>query len=113
MAMIEKREKFKKKIEATKDQYFPNGTLEVLNERVNFLKIRISFREKLFMDIYYNSVNNRTDYALIKDKKRIFGCDNVGEWHIHPFESPEEHRKCDEPTVEEIFERIKKIIEEL
>lgn len=113
MTVIEKRENFKENIEAAKDQYFPDGTLVVLKERVIFLKIRILVTEKLFIDIYYNSANNRTDYALINDKKRIFGCDNVGDWHIHPLENPEEHRKCDEPTVEEIFERAKKIVERL
>lgn len=111
--MIEERDKFREKIEATKEQYFPHGELKILNERLNFLKIRISFKEGLFMDIYYNSANNRTDYALIEHGKRVFGCDNLGGWHIHPFENPQEHKRCDEPEIEEVFEMIMDVIERL
>lgn len=111
--MIDERGKFREKIETAKEQYFPHGKLEVMDERLNFLKVRIVFKEELFLDIYYNSANNRTDYALIEHGKRIFGCDNLGGWHIHPYENPDVHKKCAEPKVDEIFERVKKVIGEL
>ena len=32
-----------------------------------------------------------TAFALIHQGQRIFGADNTGGWHIHPFAAPERH----------------------
>jgi hypothetical protein len=58
-------------------------------------------------------MNDRTDFALIKNGKRIFGCDNLGGWHIHPLRNPDEHESCKEPEIEDIFKKVKNIIDEL
>ena len=54
-----------------------------------------------------------TDFALIERGKRIFGCDNLGGWHIHPFRNPDEHERCEEPEIEDIFKTVRNIIDEL
>lgn len=71
--MIERREEFKREVENEKERALPSTELEVLRERINLLKIRIHFSERVFLDIYFNSQNGRTDYALIEKEKRVFG----------------------------------------
>jgi hypothetical protein len=104
--VIEKREKFRSRVESLRDKYFPQSNLRIINERMNFLKMRIFFREELFLDIYYNSMNDRTDFALIEHGKGIFGCDNLGGWHIHPFNNPDRHESCKEPEIEMCEDRL-------
>jgi hypothetical protein len=41
--------------------------------------------------MFHNQETGTTAFALIKDEKRIFGADNTGTWHLHPFEKPEPH----------------------
>jgi hypothetical protein len=53
------------------------------------------------------------DFALIHHRERVFGYDNLKEWHYHPFESPEKHIPCEEPALEKIIEEIKKVLEML
>jgi len=53
--------------------------------------------EGIFIDIFYNEVNGKTSYALIQDNRRIFGADNTGGWHWHPFNSPDSHHFADTP----------------
>lgn len=74
-----------------------------------FVKIRIFLNvEKMFIDVYYNSGTWKTSFALINQGKRIFGADNLGFWHIHPFENPNEHKK----TIKITFKKFLKEIEE-
>lgn len=79
--------------------------MELCNNRffpkINFLKIRIKLRENIFIDIYFNAENDRKDFALIYNNERIFGYDNLKEWHMHP---------CEEPTLKQIFKEISEII---
>jgi len=96
-----------------KTKYFPNSEIEILRERLNFLKLRIKFRERLYFDIYYNSSNDRIDFALIMEGKRTFGYDNLGGWHKHPVENPEMHKYCEKPDIEEVFREIRDIISDL
>ncbi|WP_456474236.1 hypothetical protein [Candidatus Pyrohabitans sp.] len=110
MRDIEKRISFKCKILDLKNSYFPQAKFKIIKERLNFLKIRVIFQEKVFLDIYYNSSNDRIDFVLIKDGKRIFGYDNLGGWHKHPFENPFKHKRCKKPEIMDIFKEIRDII---
>ena len=71
------------------------------------VKSRIFLIDESFVEIYYNSDNGKISFALIKDKERIFGADNLGFWHIHPFDNPEKHIKCDEIKLEMFIEKVK------
>lgn len=60
------------------------------------VKIRIHLsNNNSFIDVFYNSHTSTIAYTLIENEKRIFGVDNTGGWHIHPFENPEEHIPSD------------------
>lgn len=67
----------------------------------------------MFIDIFYNPKNDRTDFALIHNTQRIFGYDNLGGWHRHPAESPESHISCDEPPLEQVFQEMKEVFSTL
>jgi hypothetical protein len=77
------------------------------------VKVRIELEEDILFDIYYNAENDRKDFAIIYKEKRILGYDNLGEWHKHPFENPNDHLKCEEPDIEEIFREIVDILGKL
>jgi hypothetical protein len=61
------------------------------------LKIRIAIADDEFLDLFHNAETGRTDYALIRGNQRIYGADNAGGWHIHPFEDPSRHEPLDGP----------------
>jgi hypothetical protein len=46
-------------------------------------------------------------FGLIHNNQRIFGYDNLKEWHFHPYESPSEHILCDKPSIDKIISDIK------
>lgn len=71
------------------------------------VKSRIFLADSSFIEVYYNSENGKTSFALIENNKRIFGADNLGFWHIHPFDNPEKHIKCNEIKMEDFIGKIK------
>lgn len=74
-------------------------TVENLNTEIYedvIVGCRVFLIDKSFGDIYYNFETGKTAFALIKGNKRIFGADNTGRWHIHPFENPKEHLTSEE-----------------
>ena len=43
------------------------------------------------MDAFYNQQTGTTAFALIREGRRVFGADNTGEWHVHPYADPDSH----------------------
>ena len=72
------------------------------------VKIRIYFTNILFIDVFYNSDTGRTAYNLIDRGKRIYGADNTGKWHIHPFDNPDTHKFCKEILFEDFIKIVVK-----
>lgn len=70
------------------------------------LKMRIMLSPDLFIDVFYSVRTQRIDFALIKERERIFGIDNLGGWHRHPFGEVERHRPIREPTLQGIFSEM-------
>ncbi len=60
----------------------------------------------MFVSIYFNAMNDRRSFNLIARERRIFGYDQVKTWHRYPFEAPDEHVPCDEPSLTRIFDEI-------
>jgi len=58
---------------------------------VTWLHLRAHFADASFADAFCNEATGKTAFALIKDERRIFGADNKGGWHWHPFDAPETH----------------------
>ena len=70
--------------------------LKIIEKTVSVLKVRLYFYEELFVQIYINLKRQKRSYALILNDKRIFGKDyTFGQWHLHPFDNPDEHDKSD------------------
>jgi hypothetical protein len=51
----------------------------------------------------YNEFTRRTALVLIKNNQRIFGADNTGGWHLHPFADPSRHDSMNAPMTGERF----------
>ena len=56
--------------------------------------------EHRFIDVFFNSRNQRVDLSVIQGGQRIFGYDNLGGWHRHPRSAPEQHEACTQPSLE-------------
>jgi hypothetical protein len=83
-----------------------------LNGRYNARRIReTSHPGESNIDAYHNEATGRTAYALIKERQRIFGADNTGGWHWHPFDAPDEHvTSADSVPFEAFLDQIERWI---
>lgn len=61
------------------------------------IKLRIGITNGDFVDAFHNEQTGTTAYALIRGTERIFGADNAGGWHIHPFVDPTRHDPSSAP----------------
>jgi len=50
-----------------------------------------------FIDVFFNEQTDTLAYAVIRDGKRIYGADNTGGWHTHPWHRPLSHEALSEP----------------
>jgi hypothetical protein len=55
------------------------------------VNLRIDLAAGGFIDTFYNEQTGTTAYALIQKNRRVFGADNTGGWHVHPFRDPQLH----------------------
>jgi hypothetical protein len=55
------------------------------------INLRVEVTPGGFIDIFYNEETYTTAYALIRADRRVFGADNTGGWHVHPFDDPAQH----------------------
>jgi hypothetical protein len=55
------------------------------------INLRVEVTTGGFMDVFHNEDTHTTAFALILSDRRVFGADNTGGWHIHPFDDPEQH----------------------
>lgn len=78
-----------------------NFSVNILDDIV--LKIRVYLVNDMFIDTFYNADTLKVAYALIKKGERMFGADNTGRWHLHPFDAPEEHQACHPITFQEFL----------
>ena len=73
------------------------------------VKIRVFLTDAAFIGLYFNPANDNCSYALVRNSQRIYGADNafVG-WHVHPFESPDDHRLCEPVPFGEFLGRVER-----
>ncbi|MBN1889351.1 MAG: hypothetical protein JW850_15255 [Thermoflexales bacterium] len=55
------------------------------------INLRVSLTTGGFIDAFYNEQTGTLAFALIHQGQRIFGADNTGGWHVHPFADPDHH----------------------
>lgn len=73
------------------------------------LRCRISIT-KGFVDMYANFETDKRAFAWIVEGERTFGADNTDEWHLHPYENPEEHQSSDPVSLSEFLDRVEEIL---
>lgn len=100
---------FLEKIKASLKRYFSNYKIEFLIKTPRSLKANIFLESNLFIAVRYNARNKRMDFALILDDLRIFGYDNLKEWHYHPFGRESDHIPCEKPSIEKIIYEINEV----
>jgi hypothetical protein len=61
------------------------------------MSLRISVASGSFMDAFYNEQTDTMAFAFIREGQRVFGADNTGGWHIHPFSDPARHDPLTDP----------------
>jgi Ethanolamine utilization protein EutJ (predicted chaperonin) len=55
------------------------------------INLRVDVTMGGLIDAFYNEQTGTTAFALVRQGQRVFGADNTGGWHVHPFASPERH----------------------
>ena len=110
----------KQSIEAFEEQlvyglrkYVPIGNLEIIEKSIMRLKARCHIGISLFIDIFYAIRTRKISFAVVQGGERVFGIDNLGSWHCHPFRKPQNHETIDEPSIEEILSKCASAINEL
>ena len=101
MPLSDDRDAFEVAFRAALAAVLPSATAEVVARTIVAIKLRVDLDEHRFIDVFFNERNRRTDLALIERGRRVFGYDNLGNWHRHPLEAPERHEACEEPTLED------------
>jgi len=56
------------------------------------VNIRVEMTMGGFIDAFRNTQTGTTAYAFIQEGRRVFGADNTGGWHVHPFDDPSAHQ---------------------
>ncbi len=106
-------EKFHQELVDAVRQYLPSGDLEIIEMSILRLKVRFYIAVSFFVDIFYAARTQKVSFAVVQKGKRIFGIDNLGDWHSHPFGKTEEHVKIPEQSIESIIIECSRIIKEL
>jgi hypothetical protein len=65
--------------------------IAMLGAGITWIHLRVYLTDGSFADAFYNQATGKTAFALIKAGERIFGADNTGGWHWHPFAEPASH----------------------
>jgi hypothetical protein len=77
-------------MELKRRKYFVR--MEVLEQTVHLVKIRLYISADLFIQIYRNDLYQTTNLALIYNGQRLFARDELdGRWHRHKADTPEKH----------------------
>lgn len=75
----------------SKYSFIQSVEIQLIDEPI--VKIKAVITSDVFINIFYNAETEKYSFALIKQNRRIFGIDNTRNWHMHPFENPDDHLK--------------------
>ncbi len=106
-------DQFLQELSLLNDEIFPESRLETVYSRLDKVSLRLVMSAALFVDIYFNAENGRLDFTLIHNNKRVFGYDNLKNWHRHTHENPEKHIECDQPTLRQIVQETALVVASL
>jgi len=106
-------EEFKSHVVYGLSNYIPHGQLEIDEMNPVRFKARYHVEASLFIDIFYAIRTGKISFAVIQKGERVFGVDNLGGWHCHPFGKPKDHKPIAKPLIEEIIGQCTTAIERL
>ncbi len=73
----------------------------------DILSVRVFLSDGSFVNAFHNAATGKTAFAWISKGKRLYGKDNAKRgWHLHPFDSPDNHQPCDEVAFETFLHEI-------
>ncbi|MBM4460812.1 MAG: hypothetical protein FJ011_24145 [Chloroflexi bacterium] len=80
-------------------------TLRILDPDI--LSLRVHLADGSFIEVFYNTMTDRTAFALIVEGQRVYGKDNakIG-WHMHPASDPKAHHPCESASFEEFLAEV-------
>ena len=72
------------------------------------LKGRIHFKERGFLEVYFNEQTQTVAVAWIEGERRRWGIDrdNLRGWHRHPLENPEDHQAIPAKSIQDIIKEL-------
>jgi hypothetical protein len=106
MPLPDDRDTFEAAFRAAVAAVLPSAIVDVVARTIVAIKLRVDLDEDRFIDVFFNERNRRTDLSLIEGGRRVFGYDNLGDWHRHPLAAPERHEACEEPTLEDFVRAV-------
>ena len=95
------------------EEQFTDVKFVIDERRSTILEIRIFFTPEIFMEAYVNGITGKKSFALVKNRKRIWGYDNYRYWHHHPIENPDNHIPCSEPPLEKIVNELRTVLSQI
>ncbi|MBC8264440.1 MAG: hypothetical protein H8E47_10000 [Anaerolineales bacterium] len=104
---------FKDLLLVTIATYFPAAKVESIERRTAILQVRAIIDEETFAAVYFNALTDKKSYVLVYHKQRVMGYDNYKFWHHHPFDDPDVHAPCEEPSTEEVIAEMKSAVDKL
>jgi len=89
--------------------------MDVLEQTLSLVKIRLYISPDLFVQIYRNDHYNTTSLILIHNGQHLLARDElVGRWHRHTHFAPEDHDTSDDGrrpvTVEEFLDEVETVL---
>lgn len=92
--------------------------LEILEQTASLVKARLVISPDLFVQIYRNDRFDSTNLALIHNRRRIYGRDQLGgSWHRHTLSDPEAHDKSGlgrkAVTLDDFLDEVEIVLAEL
>lgn len=99
----------KEVLNATKEYGFIKSISSEIQDGIIF-RCRMYIEQDLFIDVFYNSITSKTAYTLVHKDRRIFGADNTGKWHYHPFDNPSQHIPCKEFKINDFLVEVEKFV---
>ena len=72
------------------------------------IKGRVHFKERGFLEVYFNEQTQTVAVAWIEGERRKWGIDrdNLRDWHRHPLENPEDHQAISAMSIGEIIREL-------
>lgn len=89
--------------------------MEVLEQTLSLVKIRLYISPDLYIQIYRNDRYRTTNMVLIHNRQRLFARDELdGRWHRHIHHTPEEHDTSKEGQraveINEFLDEVEKVL---